>query len=179
MVIFALAILILAIIVIRGSSILIEKQGLPQGKLIYTDTHQWQSIVKPLFDRELGLTGKPDYIIRNGREIIPVEIKSFRGNSTPLDSHVFQLAAYCYLIHKEFDQRPPYGIIHYTPGNEKYNSSASQTYAIDYSKKLETRLLNTIEQMQSIDTSLPPSRSHQTAWRCKRCGYRSNCDQRL
>lgn len=178
MVILAVAILILAIIAIWGSSILLKKKGLPEGKLIYADTHQWQSVVNPLYDSDLGLTGKPDYIIKKGYQIIPVEIKSGGRNSTIPDSHIYQLTAYCYLIQKEYHQRPSYGIIHYTSGNPEH-SNTDHTYAINYTKQLETSLFTAIKLMRSSQYHHETPRSHQSPGRCKRCGYRSNCDQRL
>lgn len=179
MVILALVILTLAIITIWVSSRLLKKEGLPEGKLIYADTHLWQPTVTPLFDRELGVTGKPDYIVKKGHQIIPVEIKSSRGNSTLPDSHIYQLAAYCYLIQKEYHQKPTCGIIHYTSGTHQKSNTGGQTYAINYTKELESGLLTTIKQIRSFENSHEPARSHHSYWRCKRCGYHSNCDQRL
>jgi hypothetical protein len=70
MVILAISILILAMLVIWQSSVFIKKEGLPGGKLIYADHRQWKSVTTPLFDRALGLTGKPDYIVNQGRQFI-------------------------------------------------------------------------------------------------------------
>jgi len=44
--------------------------GLPSGRVIYTDTRAWGKVEKPLFDKDLGLTGKPDYLIeQHGKRI--------------------------------------------------------------------------------------------------------------
>jgi len=53
--------------------------GLPGGRVIYTDTHGWGEVEKPLFYQALGLTGKPDYLIQQHGQIIPVEVKSGRA----------------------------------------------------------------------------------------------------
>jgi len=179
MVILAFAILILAILAIWGSSIMLKKEGFPKGRLIYADTTRWQSTIKPFFDQELGLTGKPDYILKNGNQIIPVEIKSSSRNSTPPDSHIYQLAAYCYLIQKEYHQKPTYGIIHYTSTSNEQQKPDQHTYAINYTKELETRLYTSIKQIRTFENSLQPNRSHQSPRRCKRCGYRTHCEQKL
>ena len=50
--------------------------GLPIGRVIYSDTRGWQSIEKPLFSHAHRLTGKPDYLVKQGRDIVPVEVKS-------------------------------------------------------------------------------------------------------
>lgn len=179
MVILAIFILLLAVVIIWQSSTLIKKKGLPEGRLIYSDHSQWKTVTTPLFDRALGLTGKPDYIVKNGRQFIPVEIKSDNGKSSIPDSHIFQLAAYCYLIDNEFHQRPTYGIIHYAPTGLKQENQNPRTYAINYTKSLESTLFSTIEQIRAVDHHQEIPRSHQSPARCKRCGYRSTCDQRL
>ncbi len=179
MVILAVSIIILAIVILWQSSKLLKKGGLPGGKLIYADTHLWKSVITPLFDQELGLTGKPDYMIKKGKQVIPVEIKSGSGNSLPSESHLFQLTAYCYLIQKEFHQKPAYGIIHYTPVGEKQPNHDNQTYAINYTKQLESNLLTIIKQMRAFENRNFIPRSHHSPTRCKRCGYRAKCDQRL
>jgi len=54
-----------------------RRTGLPQGKVIYADSDQWQAVTQPLYDPQLKLTGKPDYIVRlpSGMQV-PVEVKS-------------------------------------------------------------------------------------------------------
>jgi len=61
--------------------------GLPGGRVIYADTSGWQPVEKPLYDPILGLTGKPDYLVKKGKQIIPVEVKSSRVMASPYDSH--------------------------------------------------------------------------------------------
>ena len=68
--------------------------GLPRGRVVYADPGLWGKTEKPLYDAELGLTGKPDYLIRSGEMLIPVEVKSAWGPPAPYDSHVLQLVAY-------------------------------------------------------------------------------------
>ncbi|HWT77906.1 MAG TPA: CRISPR-associated protein Cas4, partial [Candidatus Methylomirabilis sp.] len=40
--------------------------GLPGGRVIYADPKQWGRVEEPLYDARLGLTGKPDYLVRQG-----------------------------------------------------------------------------------------------------------------
>jgi CRISPR-associated exonuclease Cas4 len=88
--------------------------GLPLGRVIYSDTRGWQPIEKPLFSRTHRLTGKPDYLVQQGREIIPVEVKSSAAPAAgPRRSHVLQLAAYCLLVEETYRHRPKYGIVKY------------------------------------------------------------------
>ncbi|MCJ7700317.1 MAG: hypothetical protein MUO62_01935, partial [Anaerolineales bacterium] len=34
--------------------------GLPGGQIIYADTSKWDPLEKPLYDSQVGLSGKPD-----------------------------------------------------------------------------------------------------------------------
>src|ERR1039457_6600391 len=50
-----------------------------------------------------GLTGKPDYISREGEELIPVEQKSrVISSAGPYEGEILQLAAYCLLVEGRF-----------------------------------------------------------------------------
>jgi CRISPR-associated exonuclease Cas4 len=143
--------------------------GLPGGRVIYTDTRAWGKLEKPLFDNELGLAGKPDYLVEQNGRIIPVEVKTGRTPDAPYDSHIFQVAAYCLLVQKTYGKRPPHGIIHY-PGRD---------FAVDYTAGLENSLLNLIADMRISEHRREVERSHDDPQRCRRCGFRDACDQRL
>ena len=143
--------------------------GLPGGRVIYTDTHAWGKVEKPLFDRDLGLTGKPDYLVEQNGRIIPIEVKSGRTPAAPYDSHIFQVAAYCYLVHKTTGKRPPYGILHYP----------ARDFAVDYTPQLETALLDVIADIRVDEQHAEVRRSHEDEQRCRHCGFRDGCDQRL
>lgn len=143
--------------------------GLPAGRIIYADTRGWGPVQEPLYDRTLGLTGRPDYLVQNGKHTIPVEVKSSQVSHAPYDSHIYQLAAYCLLVESAFGVRPPYGILHYP----------NRTYAIDYTRQLETSLRALLEEIRSQESSKEVDRSHDQAARCARCGFRSICDQVL
>jgi len=143
--------------------------GLPGERIIYSDTRQWGSVEKPLFDGALGLTGKPDYLVESGKQFIPVEVKSTRGVTGPLDAHIYQLAAYCLLVKHAYGIRPDYGILHYP----------DRTYQIDFTPALEADLLAILDEMRVQDRRKEVERSHQSEARCRGCGFRNQCDQRL
>jgi CRISPR-associated exonuclease Cas4 len=151
-----------------------KASGLPGGRVIYTDTTDWGAVEKPLYAPEIGLTGKPDYLVKRGSAIIPVEVKTSRPGQAPYDSHIYQLAAYCILVEHSFGQRPPYGILHYANGEH-----SSRTYAIDFTPALEAAVLDTITEIQSISLRKGVDRSHDLPARCSRCGFRHACDQHL
>lgn len=143
--------------------------GLPGGQVIYTDTHAWGKVEKPLFYAALGLTGKPDYLIQKDNQIIPVEVKSGQAPEEPYDSHIFQLASYCLLVEKNYGKRPPYGIIHYE----------NKDFSIRYTKELESALIELLADMREDDFKKNVSRSHEQVSRCKRCGYQNRCEESL
>jgi CRISPR-associated exonuclease Cas4 len=143
--------------------------GLPGGRVIYSDTSAWGLLEKPLYDRELGLTGKPDYLVEQKGQIIPVEVKTGRTPEAPYDSHIFQLAVYCRLVHKTYGIRPSHGIIHYL----------KRDFAVDYTPELENALLDLVAEMRVDERRSDIQRSHSDAQRCRHCGFRQVCDRRL
>lgn len=151
-----------------------EAAGIPGGRLVYSDTGLWQRQEQPLYDPELGLTGRPDYIFEDGQHIIPVEVKSSRLPRAPYDTHIYQLAAYCLLIHRSYDLRPPYGVLHYTDADQNH-----RTFAIDFTPALEHEVITLLAEMRRQQKRQEAHRSHQSKARCRACGYRSLCDQRL
>jgi CRISPR-associated exonuclease Cas4 len=165
----ALALLFLAFIFFFQSDRQQKAAGLPGGRVVYTDTHGWGKVEKPLFYAALDLTGKPDYLIEKNGQLIPVEVKSGRAPEAPYDSHIFQLASYCLLVEKTYGKRPPYGVIHYE----------NRDFAIDYTRELESALIELLADMKEDDIKREVPRSHEQTSRCKRCGFRNVCDQSL
>ena len=164
-----LAILLIAIVLLFLSGRQRRRAGLPGGRVVYTDTRAWGAVEKPLFDAHLGLTGRPDYLVEQNGRIIPVEVKAGRAPEAPYDSHIFQVAVYCLLVQKTYGKRPPYGIIHYT----------GRDFAVDYTSDLEKALLDLIANMRVDGQRAEVQRSHEEENRCRHCGFRQGCDQRL
>ncbi len=146
-----------------------QRAGLPTGRVIYTDPKLWGHNEQALYDPETGLTGKPDYLVRQSGRIIPVEVKSGYAPAEPYAGHLMQLMAYCYLVEQVHKVRPPYGILRYR----------NRTFAVDYTPAWEQRLHETLEEMRQCAKGGMVERSHTEAGRCARCGYRRNCDQGL
>jgi CRISPR-associated exonuclease Cas4 len=164
-----LALFLFAVLLFWQSARQRRAAGLPGGRVIYSDTRGWGPVEKPLYDADLALTGKPDYLVQQNGRIVPVEVKSSRTPAAPLDAHIFQLAAYCLLVERTLGKRPPYGILHY-PG---------RTFAVDYTPALEEALLDLLAEMRVQERRGEPSRSHDEVARCRACGFRHVCDQRL
>lgn len=166
---FGLAILLLALILLFISGRQHRHAGLPSGRVIYTDTRAWGVVEKPLYDADLGLTGKPDYIVQQADAILPVEVKTGRTPEAPYDSHIYQVAVYCLLIKKTYGRRPPYGIIHYP----------ARDFAIDFTPDLENNLLDLLASIRRDEHRPQVERSHEDEHRCLHCGFRTVCDQKL
>ena len=74
-----------------------REEGAIEGDIRYVG----RETSRLLRSERYGLTGRPDYILERGGEIIPVEVKSGRKPPGPLFSHVLQVAAYCLLLEEE------------------------------------------------------------------------------
>ncbi|MEO7706681.1 MAG: CRISPR-associated protein Cas4, partial [Thermoflexales bacterium] len=107
----AVLIAVLAAILFWLSIRLRHGAGLPEGEVIYSDTGAWTHNDESLRSKAHDLVGKPDYLVRTGRHVIPVEVKASLAPERPRPGHVLQLGAYCLLVEEHFGARPPYGII--------------------------------------------------------------------
>ncbi len=171
MLLIALALLLLlaaAYLLWRGSR---ERQasGLPRGRILYNDTGMWNRLEKPLYDAHLGLTGKPDYLVEQDGQLIPVEVKSGYAPAEPHESHILQLAAYCLLVDRTYSKRPGYGIIKYR----------NRSFGVDYTPELENALIDLLQELRRQERRGEADRSHAQPGRCAKCGYRRICEQRL
>lgn len=165
----ALLLFFLALVLLWQAARKRRASGLPGGRVIYSDTSDWGKLERPLYDHALDLTGKPDYLIRQSGQIIPVEVKSGRAPSSPYDTHIFQLASYCLLVEKTYGVRPTYGILHYS----------DRDFAIDYTPELEFSLMDILAEIRRDENRNDVERSHQQVQRCAACGFRTVCDQSI
>ena len=138
--------------------------------MVFADTAGWYRVQKPLFSERLRLSGKPDYLVRNGHCHIPVEVKSGpRPLNGPYRSHQLQLVAYCLLTEDNFGSRPTHGLIKYDDG----------VHTVDYSLELERDLIDTLGCMRGDLDTPDVARSHRVVGRCNGCGLRTDCTQTL
>ena len=148
-----------------------KKSRLPDAQVIYADTDLWQRVPQTLVDHQLGLVGKPDYVMKTRQgSLIPVEVKTGHTPDTPYDSHKLQLMAYGLLIQSNYAQTPEYGLLHYP----------DKDFRVDFTPELEKRLMQTLEDIRQVENQKEaPARSHSSSARCRSCGYREICDQKL
>jgi CRISPR-associated exonuclease Cas4 len=165
----AILVAVIAIIILRRSAQDQRATGLPEGRVIYTDTKSWGKVEAPLYDSLLRLTGKPDYLIAQNDNLVPVEVKSSSAPLLPYESHIFQLAAYCLLVERSMGKRPPHGILSYR----------DRSFSIDYTQQIESDFLDLLVRMRAQERRARADRSHEVPGRCARCGYRQVCDQKL
>lgn len=166
---FSLLFFIIAAIFLVSATRKRKNIGLPAGKIIYSDPGILGKVEKPLYDSELGLTGKPDYVMERRGKLIPVEVKSGWAPEKPYDSHILQLVSYCFLLESSQQKRPPYGLLKYK----------NRTFAIRYTDELRDKMINLVEEIRSQKDQGELDRSHRNPNRCERCGFRHKCDQRL
>jgi CRISPR-associated exonuclease Cas4 len=165
-----LLLLLLAILLYLLARRARRQSGLPAGVVVYTDTGGWARAEAPLFSARLGLAGKPDYLVRRGDEVVPVEVKSMRAPAGgPHAAHTFQLAAYCALVEEAYGRRPRHGLIQY----------ADQTLAVPYTAALEAELRALLGEIRAERQAADVARSHQSAARCRACGFRDVCGDSL
>lgn len=146
-----------------------QESGLPVGRVTYVDTGAWDRCEHPLFSQQHRLTGRPDYLVRGRRGVIPVEVKSGIAPQKPYASHILQLAAYCLLVEEQEGRAPPHGIL-------KYRDRA---FEIEYTPALRSHLLATLDAIRSDLHARDVAPSHDESRRCRGCGYREQCDRRL
>jgi len=117
-----------------------------------------------------GLTGKPDYILRSGDELIPVERKSRAlAGRMPHDGERLQLAAYCLLVEERFSRPVRRGQLQYP----------DRTLDIPFDDRLRAELAAALQALHEASRQPDVSRSHNNAARCRACGFRDRCGQSL
>lgn len=161
---------LLALALIWFSRRLRRASGLPEGDVIYTDTGGWTRNEEVLRSDRHGLVGKPDYLVRSGGRLVPVEVKPMPAPARPRHGHRLQLGAYCLLVEARFGERPKHGLIRY----------ADRTLSIPFDAELEQGVLDALAEMRRA-AALPGGapRDHDDVRRCAACGVRADCDQRL
>ncbi len=147
--------------------------GIPAGALFYQDLPGQPFDAKPLRSRTLGISGKPDCLIRSACGIVPVERKNAskrpaRGEVYP--SHMIQAVAYCALVEDQMKIPAPYALVIY---------AGQQVRRVDFTEERWRWLLDTIRQLELARERQTASRNHDHRARCAGCGVRPHCDQAL
>ncbi|MBC7224441.1 MAG: CRISPR-associated protein Cas4, partial [Anaerolineae bacterium] len=136
---------------------------------VATDARGWRRPAQPYFSPTWGLAGRPDYVLKHRGRSIPVEVKSGRTPEEPYEGHILQLGAYCLLLEEAEGRPPPYGLIRYPEA----------TFRVPFDRHLRQRVVQALETMRAAEEEGGIARGHREPWRCRACGYRDACDQRL
>lgn len=122
----------------------------------------------PLQSPRYRLSGRPDEIrqLPDGR-CVPIEIKSRpTPRSGPPKSHRMQVAGYCLLLEESTSRAPPFGVLRYGDGGE---------FRLPWNAEVRDEFLQLLSEMRfPYDGRATPS-----AGKCRRCTWRSVCDQRI
>jgi CRISPR-associated exonuclease Cas4 len=137
------------------------------GEVVYWDDG---AAAEVLVSHQHGLTGKPDYIRREGEELIPVEQKSrFISAAEAYEGEILQLAAYCLLVEERFGKPVRRGQLLYQ----------NRSLKILYDDQLRARLFDAVAELRSAEAMDDVPRSHNSPARCRGCGFRQACRDSL
>lgn len=142
------------------------KNLIQEGRITYSDL----SIpANPFYSKKYKISGKPDYIVKQNKSLIPVELKT--GNHIkPQKNHIFQIAAYCHLIEQKYGGFVPYGILVYNNTHQ---------YKIPFDPRIRFELESTIKEMRYRLKTGKIIRNHNDIKRCKACSMRIYCDLKI
>lgn len=142
----------------------VPPMGMPTGKMIYADLESRDQI---LVSRRYGITGRPDMVVRRGRNVIPYVYR--RTNSeTPRENHVTEMGAYFIILEEEFaGYQVPYGILRYN----------GRTFRVENNGRLKAKALYIVNRIRNDYGE--PERNHKSMERCARCPFSSACYQSL
>ena len=134
-------------------------RGLGEGRTVALDNVR-------LTSRRLGLTGRPDRLIKADGTIIVEEWKSSRR---VWPSHRAQMGCYFPLIGEELRIRPTHGFV---------VSGDGTRHRIDNTEELRAWVLDLAGQIRAarreVDQPIPV---HPKPGQCRSCGQRGNCGQ--
>ncbi len=119
-----------------------------------------------LTSHRLGLTGRPDRLIKRDGTIVVEEWKSSRQVRP---SHRAQMGCYFLLIEQELRIRPPHGFIVCGDGSR---------HQIDNTADLRAWVLELADQIRAARPAVTePISVNPNPGQCRSCGMRSHCGQ--
>ena len=136
-----------------------QRRGLGGGKTVSLDR-------VTLTSRRLGLTGRPDRLIKTEGTVWPEEWKS---SPHPRPWHRVQLGTYFLLIEEQLRIRPPYGFIVCGDGTR---------HRIDNTDDLRAWVLDLAGQIRAARAAVTqPIPVRPVHGQCRACGMRGSCGQ--
>jgi CRISPR-associated exonuclease Cas4 len=122
--------------------VLKRRLGVLVNEVAYLDSDK--SPGELLYAKSINLVGKPDYLVKQNKMIIPVEVKTGATPAEPYLNHVMQLMAYCLLVEENYGIRPVGGYLKY-PKKE---------FKVAYNDEAKTSVVNLITEItQNVITN--------------------------
>ena len=153
-----LALLLGLVLVLTGRGMR-ERRGLGSGKTVSLDR-------VTLTSRRLGMTGRPDRLIKTDGSIVVEEWKSSRRL---WPEHRAQMGVYFLLVEEELRVRPPHGFIVLGDGSR---------HRIENDDGLRAWVLDLAGQIRAARAVVDePIQVNPRPGQCRSCGQRANCGQ--
>jgi CRISPR-associated exonuclease Cas4 len=150
-----------------------KKTGIPAGEVFYQDLPGQPFFGEPLRSNALGISGKPDCLVRTTDGTVPVELKNSSkppARGEVYANHMIQALAYCALVEDQMKVRVPYALVIY---------AGQQVRRVAFTDERRRWLLQTVHEVEVARTRLTANRNHDHRGRCLGCGVRAHCDQSL
>ena len=151
--------LVLGLLLIMGGRSIRQRRGLGGGKTVSLDRVTLRS-------HRLGLTGRPDRLVKVNGTIIPEEWKSARSLRP---WHRAQMGCYFLLIEEELRIRPTHGFIVCGDGTRHRieNTEELRAWVLELAGKIRAA-------RAKVNVSIPVE---PVAGQCSPCGMRGHCGQ--
>jgi len=134
----------------------LKAYGLEKGERIF---NPW------IMSERLGLSGKPDLVIKTEKELFPVDFKFTRGR--PYKNHLYQLGGYSLLLEDGWNKPAEKGFVYLIPQKD--------AVVFDLPRELKNDCLSALDEIRSMITQerFPEPPSHRA--RCVDCEYQNYC----
>lgn len=139
--------------------------GVPTGEIKYADGAR---IIKSkvFYSSKYQLKGKPDMIILQDNQFIPVEHKP--SAEKIYNSYIMQLMVYCLLVEEAYGVTPDYGVLVLKNGKKE---------KLDFTENVKKELLNILNDMREILNNEKVLVAPIGQRKCSSCGYEKLCEK--
>jgi len=167
--VLAATLVVLAVVLFLLAARSRKKTGISAGEVFYQNLPGQPFFGEPLRSNALGISGKPDCLVRIVDGTVPVELKN---SSKPparggiYANHMIQALAYCALVEDQMKARVPYALVIY---------AGQQVRRVAFTEERRQWLLQIIHEVEVARA--PDSKSKPRAPRPLR-GLRSSLDLR-
>lgn len=146
----------------------------PTGTVRVVDTDTDGSATLILRDPQLGLCGKPDYLLAttvDGRDLLlPMEVKPTRRSTRLYESDRIQLGAYLLALRGSVpDRAASIGYVQY----------ADRTFDVVLTPSLAAEIARLVAAVRRGRSAAVMHRSHTSPAKCRACPVRAHCDEAL